>query len=311
MNTSSESTGDTSVTWVVGVDGSDGAQHAAQWALLNAPGRASSLRVASAWSFPTALVLPPVGPVYGRWDVGLFESSAQACVDQFTDQIDGRCDLTIEKYVAEGQSSSVLIAASRDTQLLIVGSRGRGGFTRLLMGSTSTQCVTHADAPTVVVPDDSPLEAVRKIVVAVDGSNNSLEAVRWAIDFAAPGSTIECVEVWDVSPIAVGSDQFFFPEAVDLANERFDHQIGGIVDELDPEDRNIVVQRQFVNGRPRQDLLRIADDADLLVTGARGHGSIGSAILGSVSTWLLHHTSIPMVVIPLPHQATDIDDDEQ
>lgn len=311
MKTSSESATDDSVTWVVGVDGSDCAQHAAQWALANAAGRASSLRFASAWSFPTALVLPPVGPVYGHWDIGLFESSAHACVDQVIEQIGARCDIDIERYVAEGQSSSVLITAASDAQLLVVGSRGRGGFTRLLMGSTSTQCATHASTPTVVVPDDCPVQSVSKIVVAVDGSDNSLEAVRWAIRFAAPGSIIECVEVWDVSPIAVGADQFFFPEAIDLANERFDHQVDEIVDDLDLEDHDIALQRRFVEGRPRQDLLRIADEADLFVAGARGHGAIGSAILGSVSTWLLHHTSNPMVVVPYPHQADAADEDER
>ncbi|MFT6291394.1 MAG: nucleotide-binding universal stress UspA family protein [Ilumatobacter sp.] len=166
-----------------------------------------------------------------------------------------------------------------------------------------------------MVPEKSPLKTTKRIVVAVDGSDNSLEAVRWALTFATPGTTVECVEVWDVSPISVGADQFFFPEAVDLASERFDHQVEEIVGDLDPEDNNVVVQRRFVQGRPREDLLRIADEADLLVTGTRGHGAVGSAILGSVSTWLLHHTSIAMVVVPCLSESDDdvnqFDNDEQ
>ncbi len=75
-----------------------------------------------------------------------------------------------------------------------------------------------------------PFEPTRRLVVAFDGSDNSMTALRWAIGFADPEAVIDCVMVWDVTPIVVGADQFFFPEASDLARERFDHLVDQVVD---------------------------------------------------------------------------------
>ena len=58
----------------------------------------------------------------------------------------------IERRVTEGSAAAVLIEASRDADLLVVGSRGHGGFTGLRLGSVSRQCVSHASCPVVVVP---------------------------------------------------------------------------------------------------------------------------------------------------------------
>lgn len=247
------------------------------------------------------------------WDIEAFEASARASVDALASSL--RSDSTagqdapvidIDTVVAEGQSSSVLLRLARDADLLVVGSRGRGGFARLVMGSTSTQCATHAPVPTVVVPANAAVDAVAHIVVAIDGSRNSLAALEWAIAFAAPGARIECISVWDVSPIAVGADQFFFPEAGDLARERFEHQVEAVVDASALEsDSNISVTGRFIDGHPRADLSAAAESCDLFVMGARGHGAMGSVLLGSVSTWLLHHVSKPMVVVPCGESAVD------
>ncbi len=64
-----------------------------------------------------------------------------------------------------------------------------------------------------------------------------------------------------------------------------------------------ILEREFIRGTPRAALSAQADDVDLVVVGARGHGAVGSALLGSVSTWILHHVHRPIVVVPLSEPA--------
>jgi nucleotide-binding universal stress UspA family protein len=166
-----------------------------------------------------------------------------------------------------------------------------------LLGSTSTQCATHASVPTIVVPGDASPGAVGTILVGCDGSPNSMTALRWAIEFASPGSTVVVVWVWDATPLAVGADAFFFPDASDLAAERFHYLVDTVVHQARAGD--VTIEREFVRGTPRSALATQAENADLVVVGARGHGAVGAALLGSVSTWLLHHVHRPIAVVPL------------
>lgn len=281
--------------WVVGIDGSTCSEHAARWATRHVSGRADLLKFVAAWTIPNAPALPPVGPMARYWDIDTFADAAQERLAESVAAAGMDTAVTIEPIVTEGQSASVLMSAATDASLLVVGNRGHGGFKRLLLGSTSTQCATHARVPTAVIPCDASIEGLTRIVVAIDGSTNSLAAAAWALRFATSNMVVEFVSVWDVTPVAVGADQFFFPEAIDLAQERFEHQISvlrsTVCDRLD-------IRATFVRGHPRGDLEAAAEGADLFVMGARGHGAVGAAVLGSVSTWLLHNLACPMIVIP-------------
>lgn len=305
--------GHPAATWVLGADGSDCARHAALWAVEHAPGRARTIRIATAWNIPTVPSLAPMGPSAPSWDIRAVQRAATAEADEAARRVraglvsavdDDDQPIEVETDVREGPTSSVLIDAAHEASLLILGSRGLGGFSRLVLGSTSTQCATHAPVPTAIIPQDAPVPVAQQVVVAFDGSENSMTALRWALGFASPEAVIDCVMVWDVTPIVVGADQFFFPEASDLARERFEHLVDRVVEQAEaswPGAELPSIERHFVEGRPRNELSRVAAEADLLVMGARGHGAIGSAILGSVSTWLLHQVERPMVVVP--HEA--------
>jgi len=146
---------------VVGVDGSAGAREALRWAVAEARLRQTRLRVVHAWTFDYQ---PAVGAGYGyygypyvgdelnRTPYGLdgLRQAAEALVertifDEVTDAVE------IERHVVEGSPVDVLINAVEEDDLLVVGSRGRGGFAGLLLGSVSQQCVHHAPCPVVVV----------------------------------------------------------------------------------------------------------------------------------------------------------------
>lgn len=293
-------------TWVVGIDGSDAAAHALDWAAAHAGGRTSRLQLVTSWQAPisgTTVEGVPAGS--SSLDRDLMVKSAQQLVQGAADGVADMDGVSVESAVAHGGPSAVLLDAADNAALLVVGSRGRGGFKRLLLGSTSTQCATHASGPTAIVPHAANTEAATDIVVGIDGSDNSIAALVWALAFAQPGTRVEALSIWDISPIAVGADQFFFPEATDLAEERFHHLVDNVVDEHtggsgDRAPRHVTVERTFVTGIPRRILAERSATTNLMVLGARGHGAVGAALMGSVSTWTLHHTETTTVIVPAP-----------
>jgi len=137
---------------VVGVDGSDPALRALVWARDEAVVRGSTLHVVHAWSPP-----PPVteiGAMVSPGDDELYEKLAQEVLSDACATIaaDSPISLTIESSAVRGYPSSVLLDAAAEADLLVVGSRGRGGFAELLLGSVSHQCLHHATSAVVVVP---------------------------------------------------------------------------------------------------------------------------------------------------------------
>jgi nucleotide-binding universal stress UspA family protein len=283
-------------TWLVGVDSSDGACRAAKWALANGEGRANEVRLVTAWNLATFSEMSPHDPIVIAEGYDAVEKAAQAAVDDLSSMLSRSTQVPITTSVEQGGAAAVLLDAAPGSSLLVVGSRGRGGFAALALGSTSTQCATHSPVPVAVIPATAPLERVRTINVAFDGSPNAVAALSWAVEFADPDSVIECTSVWDAAPITVGADRFFFPEASDLARERFEHLVASTL--LGHRRRDIDVRTRFLEGRPRVELAKSSATNDLLVMGARGHGAIGAHLLGSVSTWLLHHVHSAMVVVP-------------
>ena len=286
-------------TWIVGLDGSDCAANALEWVAVNVADRGTAVTLVSAWQTPVVGAYPMSTTVTVPYDETELRDVAAHDAAEVARTVGERMAVPVTASVGHGGPAQVLLEASESAALLVIGSRGRGGFARLLLGSTSTQCATHASVPTIVVPTDAEPKPVERILVGCDGSPNSMLALRWAIDFAAPGSTVVVVWVWDATPLAVGADAFFFPDASDLAAERFHHLVDTVADRA--HDRQVKLEREFVRGTPRSALAQHAEATDLVVVGARGHGAVGAALLGSVSTWMLHHVHRPIAVVPIAH----------
>jgi len=114
--------------------------------------------------------------------------------------------VVVRADVVKWPPALVLTVASRSADLLVVGARGRGGFKELLLGSVSDQCVQYSHCPVVVVSQDMDgtgrSEGGARIVVGVDGSFGSAQALRWALDEARIRSaSVEAVYVWQYPPI--------------------------------------------------------------------------------------------------------------
>ncbi|HVM53995.1 MAG TPA: universal stress protein [Acidimicrobiales bacterium] len=133
---------------VVGIDGSKGATTALTWAVEEAMRRDATVEVVYAWHVPYVEGYP-----YARaqFDPGEFETAAQAVLDETVASL-GDVPVVISTVARCGTPSSVLVEAAKGADLLVVGSRGRGGFTGLLLGSVSQQVSHHAPCPVVIVP---------------------------------------------------------------------------------------------------------------------------------------------------------------
>lgn len=141
---------------VVGVDGSTGSLAALDWACQETRLRGGSLHVVMAWQMP---------PTFGSanvWGLGMDPSMdartvvAAAANDEAARlgaQVGPAHDVAMTWEAIQGHPARTLIGAAEDAELLVVGSRGHGGFAGALLGSVSQHVVTHAACPVVVVPD--------------------------------------------------------------------------------------------------------------------------------------------------------------
>jgi nucleotide-binding universal stress UspA family protein len=135
---------------VVGVDGSPGSIAALRWAHGEAELRSARLEVVSVWQYPMMTTMPAFGAMPEVSDLSnLTEQSTLAILAEAG--IESTPELPVTICVAEGTAASALTAAAADADLLVVGSRGHGGFAGLLLGSVSHQCTMHAPCPVVVV----------------------------------------------------------------------------------------------------------------------------------------------------------------
>jgi nucleotide-binding universal stress UspA family protein len=135
---------------VVGVDGSESSKQALRWAIREAELTGGSVVAVTAWHVPSAYGLAPV-PVDAGED---FEGDAKRVLTEALAEVSGLApEVRVEPLIAEGHAASVLLEAARGADLLVVGSRGHGGFASALVGSVSLYCVLHAHCPVLVLRD--------------------------------------------------------------------------------------------------------------------------------------------------------------
>lgn len=138
---------------VVGVDGSRSSGDALRWAMGEARLRGATVDAVHVWRYPPVTYVPGIvdAPVFAHDDL---EAQAGAVLDRAVDAVLAAGDdgaPVVERVVLEGPTAERLCQWSRHAELLVVGHRGRGGFTGLLLGSVAQQCSSHAACPVVVV----------------------------------------------------------------------------------------------------------------------------------------------------------------
>jgi nucleotide-binding universal stress UspA family protein len=142
---------------VVGVDGSDGSRRALAWAADEARLRKCFVVAIHAYTIPPLLMAPdalagvPAAPITDPGLIERLEEAAEKLLAQEIERVDSD-DLTIEGRVVSGPAAEALIQAAHEADLLVVGTRGLGGFRELLLGSVSHQVAHYSPHPVVIVP---------------------------------------------------------------------------------------------------------------------------------------------------------------
>jgi len=131
------------------------------------------------------------------------------------------------------------------------------------------------------------------IVVGTDGSANAQKAINWAIEHAHSGDSITLIHAWH--PYVYGAEMMMAYDVDDSAAKAILDKAFDIA-EPQAKARGITLKKSLIHGDAR-DALKVKD-ADFVVIGARGHGALAGMLLGTVADYVLHHSSVPVVVVP-------------
>ena len=278
---------------VVGVDGSEHSIAALEWAAVQAQRTGVALEIVASF-----------GPCYQY----LSRSDADQCMQDDVAEAMVRAEklapgVDITSTTFEGPPDTVLIREGAGADLLVVGSRGLGGFKGLLLGSVSRKCVHRARCPVVVVaqygPGSNALmterdETAHRIVVGIDGSPSSIAALEWAANQAElTGASLEVLMTWEWL-----TGYGWSPIDPDFDQERVCQT--ALSDHLKPvrdAHPGISIQPMAIEGHPAPLLVRASEGADLLVVGSRGHGEFVGVLLGSVSEHCVISAHCPVLVL--------------
>lgn len=142
-------------TIVVGVDGSQESKAALRWALEEARVRRARLVCVHAWAFPSRAVAQAlVGTAIDSAVRATHDQAKELLAAAVSEVVDKAAGVPLRQAAIEGPPAQVLIRAAEDADLLVVGSRGLGGFAGLRLGSVSQQCAAYAPCPVVIVRGD-------------------------------------------------------------------------------------------------------------------------------------------------------------
>ena len=279
---------------VVGVDGSENGYKALAWAARHARRRGAHLEVVLAWQSPAGAITP-MGMAYVPPPVESIQADAERRMERTLDT----CDLSEIDHgvvVAERDTATLLCEVAAGADLLVLGSRGLGGFKGLLLGSVTARCANEGPCPVAIVPLDweDPGRDVHGVIsVGVDGSANADAAVRWADAWAPEGSLLRLVCAWTV---AAPYDRVV-PEVDEV-------RMREIAEHTAERATDLVVSHDHVADAVRMDarlaLAHEASLADMVVVGARGHRGLSRLLLGSVASSVVHHVQVPTVIVPAP-----------
>lgn len=269
---------------VVAFDGSAPSRAALQVAIDEAVGRGTPLHLVTAID---VLATPtPSAAAYSmtaRRAVQDAATSAQGLLgpDRVTTSIE------------TGAPSAVVLGACRPGDLLVVGSHGHRPVARMLLGSTSTALATHATCPVMVVRG-SPQRPDARVLVGVDGSATSADAVRLAADEAARRgvplrAVIAVPPVVDAMGFVSGPDEPMLQEARAVLGE----SLAG----LHTDHPDLTIECLLVQTHPVEALMRHASGAQLVVVGTRGRGGVRSMLMGSVSREMLQRAPCTVAVV--------------
>jgi nucleotide-binding universal stress UspA family protein len=287
-------------TVVAGVDGSECGLQAVRWAAAEALRRQLPLRLVAAHAWPSGGLVgdPGLGVDYRAVlrDVVLGHlATAAADARQVAPELD------IEQVEVTGYPVPVLLGESAHAEIVVLGDRGLGGFTGLLIGSVAVEVTVHASCPVIVVRGSEPDRTGPRpepVVVGVDGSPTSEAATAFAFEAASLRRVpLVAVHVWrDVLVDATMAPLLDWDVIDSDEREVLAERLAGWTEKYP----DVPVRRLVARDRPARALVEESGRAQLVVVGSRGRGGFHGLLLGSVSQALLHNAHCPVAVVRSP-----------
>ncbi|QPK81019.1 universal stress protein [Schaalia sp. ZJ405] len=288
---------------LVGVDGSTESMAAVTWAAERAKRMNARLHVLCTYALASYSAAALDGG-YAVLDDEALKRGAQQVIDDAISKAK-ECGVSdVSGSTEPGDPAGVLVEMSAEVDLIVVGSRGGGGFADRLLGTVSSALPSHAKCPVVVVPkhiEGKKFTPIERVVVGVDGSDQASSALRASIDEAilwnAKLTAVSAV------PIAVGGSMMTWaPSESDHSTVLRDVRKGmGIAIDSALDGRRFDVARHALDGSPASLLIEFSTAVDLVVVGTRGRGGLAGVFLGSTSQSVLSHSTCPVMVVPSDH----------
>lgn len=286
---------------IVGYDGSDQAGVAVAWAAREAASRGARLTLVVATAIPMESMHFGGSILTADAIEELIEGLRREAGKKADEMRSAHPSLDVCVEVSLGNPASVLLESSDGADLVVVGSRGMGGFRGLLVGSVGVQVASHAPCPAVVVRREPPAGA-STVVVGVDGSSLSMAALDFAFDMAERHNwRVRAVHAWEIPAYDILAAPAG-PPPIDVADlesaeqRAFAESLAGLR-ERHPA---IEIEERVIKGASARAILDASGDACLIVLGTRGRGEFLGAILGSVSQGVLHRATVPVAVVGPP-----------
>jgi nucleotide-binding universal stress UspA family protein len=277
----------------VGVDGSPASQSALCWAAAEAAAHNAELHVIHAYDWRVVGARAQIGGAIAETAKSMATTLVETAVDQARALAPG---VSVRGEAVLGAAGPTLVNASKTFGLTVLGSRGRGGFSSLLLGSVSQHVSTHAVGPVVVVRG-RPDIAVGPIVVGVDGSPASDHVVRLAFEEAvARDAGVLAVRVYIPRHAGLGVDISLPVEDPVLRREEEQRHLADDIASWQEKYPDVSVRSVVLDGHTAEVLIGLSSSAQLVVVGTRGHGGFAGLLLGSVGLQLLHHADCPVLI---------------
>jgi nucleotide-binding universal stress UspA family protein len=281
------------------VDGSASADRAVGWAAEEAARRGVALRLVRAFSWTTSELTVGHTDLGERYRDQLLEIARHQVARAARIATDTLPDVETTTQVAIGAPIEVLASEAKRAQVLVLGDRGLGGLSGLILGSVAVSVAAHGPCPVVIVRGDhvgTGAVSGRQgpVVVGIDGSPVSEAAIAFAFEEAAMrGADLVAVHAWSATAIDEALAPFMNWDVVGVEEDAvLAERLAGWGQKY-PQ---VAVRRWVVRDGAVRALVEVSRRAQLVVVGSRGRGNAAGLFLGSVSHGVLHAAHCPVAI---------------